>query len=85
MASHKKRSAVSLSEEIIYSSIYLIRKHKVILGFDLASLYEVEPKALNQAVKRNIERFPKDFMFQLSKQEWNSLRSQFVTLDGRGS
>ena len=72
------------SEDIIYSKIYLIRKNKVMLGFRLASLYNVEPKVLNQSVKRNIERFPSDFMFQLTAKEWHSLRSQIVTLDGRG-
>ena len=57
------------------------------LDFDLAELYEVETKVLNQAVKRNISKFPKDFMFRLSKNEWKILRSQFVTLEleeGRG-
>lgn len=49
------------------------------LDFDLAQLYEVETKALNQAVKRNIKRFPKDFMFRLTLDEWNSIRSQSVT------
>lgn len=78
------RSIINLPSEVIYSRIYLIRKHKVMLGFDLASLYQVKPKVLNQAVKRNLNRFPKDFMFQLTGKEWNALRSQFVTLDGRG-
>ena len=55
------------------------------LDFDLAELYEVETKVLNQAVKRNIDRFPSDFMIQLTKEEFQSLRSQFVTLEtGRG-
>lgn len=55
------------------------------LDFDLADLYEVETKVLNQAVKRNIDRFPDDFMFRLTEDEWQRLRSQFVTLDvGRG-
>ncbi|MBR4498139.1 MAG: ORF6N domain-containing protein [Bacteroidales bacterium] len=49
------------------------------LDFDLASLYQVETRVLNQAVKRNIERFPEDFMFRLSSKEWNSMSSQFVT------
>ncbi|MFV5683841.1 ORF6N domain-containing protein [Flavobacterium sp. GB2R13] len=63
-----------------------IRGQKVILDFDLAALYEVETKVLNQAVKRNIRRFPVDFMFQLSEEEYHSLRSQIVTLEnvGRG-
>jgi hypothetical protein len=49
------------------------------LDFGLAKLYKVETKALNQAVKRNLSRFPEDFMFRLSKQEWERLRSQIVT------
>ena len=52
------------------------------LDMDLAKLYEVETKALKQAVRRNSNRFPEDFMFQLTKEEWNALRSQFVTLEG---
>lgn len=52
------------------------------LDFDLATLYEVETKVLNQAVKRNNKRFPADFMFQLSAEEWESMWSQFVTTDG---
>ena len=63
----------------IESSIYLIRKEKVILDHDLASLYGVPTKALVQAVKRNAERFPADFMFQLSREEFTNLRSQIVT------
>ena len=49
------------------------------LDFDLAAMYEVETKVLNQAVKRNIDRFPKDFMFQITEEEFNNLKSQFVT------
>jgi hypothetical protein len=63
----------------IESSIYLIRKEKVILDHDLASMYAVPTKALIQAVKRNAGRFPKDFMFQLSEDEFANLRSQIVT------
>lgn len=63
----------------IKNLIYTIRGHRVILDSDLAMLYEVETKALNQAVKRNIKRFPSNFMFQLTKDEWQSLRSQIVT------
>ena len=56
------------------------------LDFDLALLYDVPTRTLNQALKRNIERFPPDFMFQLTREEYNSLRSQFVILDeGRGN
>ena len=65
----------------IKNLIYTIRGHRVMIDSDLAMLYEVETKVLNQAVKRNIERFPKDFMFQLTEQEWEDfkVRSQFVT------
>lgn len=63
----------------IESRIYVIRGERVMLDFDLASLYDVETKVLNQAVKRNIERFPEDFMFRLSASEWESMRSQSVT------
>lgn len=54
------------------------------LSADLASLYDVEPKVLLQAVRRNIDRFPPDFLFQLTPEEWKSLRSQFVTLENKG-
>lgn len=59
--------------------IYELREHKVMLDYDLAELYEVETKALNQAVKRNLERFPVDFLFRLTTKEWDSIRSQNVT------
>ncbi len=59
--------------------ILLIRGEKVMLDADLAALYQVETRVLTQAVKRNIDRFPKDFMFQLSKEEFDHLRSQTVT------
>ena len=65
--------------QTIQTKIYEIRGQKVMLDFDLAELYEVKTSALNQAVKRNIKRFPVDFMFQLSKPEWETLKSQFVT------
>ena len=70
----------------LQSKIHEIRNLKIMLDFDLAELYEIEPKVLNQAVKRNIKRFPDDFMFQLTMEEYNSLRSQIVTLNdiGRG-
>lgn len=61
------------------NKIYMIRGQKVMLDFDLAELYGVETRSLNQAVKRNDNRFPGDFMFRLSKSEWESLRSQIVT------
>jgi len=68
-----------ISVEMIERKIYLIRGEKVMLSSDLAELYGVEPKVLIQAVKRNIERFPEDFMFQLSNQEFANLKSQIVT------
>jgi len=66
----------------IQTMIYKIRGQKVILDRDLAVLYEVEVKRLNEAVKRNVERFPEDFMFQLTDHEWSCLRSQFATSKG---
>ena len=64
--------------EKIHNLIYEIRGQRVMLDNDLADLYNVELRSLNQAVKRNNERFPPDFMFQLTQDEWNSLRSQIV-------
>ncbi len=64
--------------QTIQSKIYEIRGQRVMLDRDLAELYQVETRVLNQAVKRNIERFPEDFMFQLSSEEWQILKSQFV-------
>jgi len=66
-------------EGVVISKIKLIRGQKVMLDNDLAELYEVETKVLNQQVKRNIKRFPEDFMFQLSKEEFDDLKSQNVT------
>jgi hypothetical protein len=66
--------------ESIISKIVFLRDEKVILDRDLAELYGVETKQLKRAVRRNINRFPEDFMFQLSKEEYQSLRSQFGTL-----
>ena len=64
--------------QLIQSKIYEIRGQKVMLDRDLAALYQVEVRALNQAVKRNMKRFPPDFMFQLEAEEWEILKSQFV-------
>jgi hypothetical protein len=70
---------------LIESRIYLIRGQKVLLDSDLAILYQVETKVLNQAVRRNRDRFPEDFMFQLTRKEHEALRSQIVTSnEGRG-
>ena len=65
--------------EVIESKIYIIRGQRVMIDSDLATLYGVETKALNQAVRRNIDRFPGDFMFKLTEIEWENMRSQFVT------
>ena len=74
-----------VSTETLTGSIQLLRGHKVMLDADLAALYGVETKVLNQAVQRNLERFPEDFMFQLTEDETDRLRSQTVTLKkGRG-
>ena len=70
-----------LASQALASSIRTVRGQKILLDSDLAALYGVATKALVQAVKRNLERFPADFMFQLTEQEVRALRSQFVTLD----
>ena len=71
--------------EIIKNKIHEIRGHKVMLDFDLAELYSIENKVLKQSVRRNINRFPDDFMFELSEIEFQSLRSQIVTSNRGGS
>lgn len=71
--------------QMIQSKIYEIRGQRVMLDFDLAEMYQVETRVLNQAVKRNAERFPPDFMFQLNAEEWQILKSQFVTSSWGGS
>lgn len=77
----------TLPIEQIREKIYRIRNIEVMLDSDLAELYGVETKYINQAVSRNINKFPEDFMFECSDEEWNFLRSQNVTLktDGRGT
>ena len=72
-------SRATISAERIERAILILRRHKVLLDADLAKLYGVETKVLLQALKRNPDRFPKDFMFQLTDQEFRDLRSQFVT------
>ena len=74
----RKQSAIVLVERA-ETKILLIRDQKVILDSDLAELYDVQTRVLNQAVNRNIDRFPPDFMFQLTKDEFDNLKSQFVT------
>lgn len=71
--------------ETITHRILMLRGQKVLLDSDLAALYDVPTKRFNEQVKRNLERFPADFMFQLTEEEWESLRSQMATLKpGRG-
>ena len=73
------RQVAVIPVERIERSILLIRGQKVMLDADLAKLYGTSTKRLNEQVKRNCDRFPSDFMFQLSKEEWDFLRSQFAT------
>lgn len=68
-----------VSNELVISKIYLIRNQKVMFDDDLAELYQVETRRLNEQVKRNIERFPEDFMFQLTVKEYENLMSHFAT------
>lgn len=70
---------IAIPDEVVMNKIFLLRGHKVMLDDDLAELYQVETKRLNEQVKRNIERFPEDFMFRLTVDEWETLRSQFAT------
>ena len=78
-------SVALVAAEVIAERIFIVRGQKVILDTDLAALYEVPTKQFNQAVKRNLAKFPADFMFALTAAEWEALRSQFVTLkNGRG-
>lgn len=79
MAKATKHTSANAANEKITGRIYFVREQKVMLDYDLAELYEVETKALNQAVKRNSDRFPEDFMFRLTAKEWILMRSQFVT------
>ena len=76
---------MKITDEVIMGKIFIIRGHKVMLDKDLAELYRVETKTFNQAVRRNLKRFPPDFMFSLSEKEWENLRSQFVTSSWGGT
>ncbi|MDO9000850.1 MAG: ORF6N domain-containing protein [Bacteroidota bacterium] len=75
----KTEVLLTIPHEIITNKIFFIRGQKVMLDSDLAELYEVEARVLNQAVNRNEYRFHEDFKFKLSEEEWNNLKSQFVT------
>ena len=81
---NKQLPDIEISEGTIKNLIYVVRGQQVMLDSDLAMLYQVETKVFNQAVKRNIERFPEKFRFQLTKEEYGSLRSQSVTSNGKG-
>ena len=70
--------------QVIQEKIYHIRGQKVMLDFDLAELYAVETRRLKEAVRRNLQRFPPDFMYELTKAEYQCLRSQFATLESKG-
>ena len=78
------RTSNVIPSERVHSRIFTLRSHRIMLSNHLAELYEVEARSLIQAVKRNPERFPSDFMFQLSQEEFDSLRSQIVISKGRG-
>lgn len=80
----EKISELIVPEEVIISKIYYIRGHKVMLDEDLAELYEVLTKHLKRQVRRNIDRFPDDFMFELTKEEFENLRSQIGTSNWGG-
>ena len=84
MAKGKRNVVKIIPDETVIRKIYLLRGQKVLLDMDLAILYEVETGYLKRQVKRNIERFPEDFMFELTPKEYNSLRSQIGILN-RGS
>jgi ORF6N domain len=80
-----KQVSTNIAEAVIIEKVHVIRGVKVMLDKDLAEMYGVEVKRLNEAVKRKLQRFPPDFMFELTEEEWNSLRSQFATSKkGRG-
>jgi hypothetical protein len=78
-------SPVLIPDEVIFSKIFLIRKRQVILDRDLAIFYQVETKQLKRAVRRHIDRFPDDFMFELTSGEFQNLRSQSGTSSWGGS
>ncbi len=75
----KPLTHLAITDEKVISKIYQLRGKRMMLDSDLAQMYNVETKVLNQAVKRNMLRFPEDFMFTLAQSEWENLRSQFVT------
>jgi phage regulator Rha-like protein len=78
----KSLKTIAIPDEVVMSKIYLVRNIKVMLDRDLAELYGVETKVLKQAVKRNINRFPSDFMFEMSPKEFQEWRNEFATTPG---
>ena len=81
----EKSKSIAIPEALVTSKIYIVRNKKIMLDRDLAELYEVETRVLNQAVNRNIERFPEEFMFQLTHEEFEILKSQIVTSSWGGT
>ena len=79
------KTKIKIPDDIVLGKIYLIRDQKVMLDRDLSELYGIETKQLKRAVRRNIDRFPEDFMFELNNQELDNLRSQFGTSSWGGS
>ena len=75
----KSKKLISAADEIIMNKIYVIRGQRVMIDRDLAELYEVETKRLKEAVRRNASRFPKDFMFEMNKKEFENWRTQIAT------
>lgn len=80
---NKPEKSIAIPDEVVMSKIYIIRDQKVMLDRDLAELYGVETKVLKQAVKRNINRFPADFMFEMTQQELEQWRNEFATQEDR--
>lgn len=80
----KKEVSLIVPDELVMNKIYFIRGHKVMIDSDLAELYSVDNKLMKRQVRRNIDRFPSDFMFELTKKEYDSLRSQIGTLKRGG-
>jgi len=76
---NSRQNALMVPDEVLVNKIYLVREQKVMLDSDLAELYQVETKRLNEQVRRNKDRFPDDFMFQLTQEEWVDLKSQNAT------
>ena len=79
MAKAKKDILKYVPDDIIVNKIYLIRGHKVMLDYALAALYEVETRRLNEQAKRNLEKFPPEFMFRVTAKEWQNMMSQNAT------